>query len=689
MRIKKFVSIFIIVLFSFVTLLLAQNSMEEFKSLLAEIKSYDYGQSRENLTAFNDLLRVIGNSDEQQLKAEEQMIDFLNSDASLPAKQFICECLSIYGGDKSVPVLEEMLSEPDTENMALFALERIPTEDATEVLSDALSDTKGDLKVGIINALGNRRAEDAVEEISPMMWDSDSKLAYAAVAATGQIGGDEAAKALAKAVSDPNVKLKSEVIQAYLKCAAGYEDITLNKKALTIYQSLNQPEFDPQVRYAAVRGIIRTSGQKTTDVIVEFIDNENPTNYSIVIPLVKEIPESEDVSPIVEDLSKMEPADQVKLLSALAGRKDPAVVKAMVKSTKNSNEQIRIAALEALSQSGDAETALLFAGIAAGSKGLDRTTARNSLDRLNAPGTDKFIVKSIPVSDDARKVELIRSTSSRYITSASSLLIGELQSPNVDVRIASIKALKDIGSPEHLNALINYHLKATNSQETQELENTIVAISKRIPETQSQAGPLLSNIDELNDNKIKSSYLEMMGKIGDPKSLPVLKTALKDKNDQLKTSAIRGLSEWPDFKPANDLFNIAKSSTNPIHQKLAFRGYLNLLGHDKTIDGKAKTEMYKEAMTLAKEAPEKRLVLSGVGDVFTPGAFKFVSSYLDDQDVKDEAETAVLRLAWRLGADQVDMTLPVVKKVNSQTQNEDVKEQSGELIKYVEQGGEE
>jgi HEAT repeat protein len=689
MKTNKLFLILTILVVSVITTLTAQNSTEELKGLLGQIKTYDYGQSRENLTAFNDLLRVMGNSDEQQVKAEEQMIDFLKSDATLAAKQFICECLSIYGSDESVSVLEEMLTESATENMALFALERIATEDASEVLLDAFSESNGDLKVGIINALGNRRVKEALDEISPLILDSDSKIAYAAIAATGKIGGDAATETLTKALSDPNIKLKAEVIQAILKCATDYEENRDNKKALTIYQSLNKSMYDHQVRHAALRGIIRTSGQKATDVIVAFFDNENPDNYSIVIPLVREIPDSEDVTPIVDHLLKMKPADQVILLGILAGRKDPVVVKAMEKLSKSSNDQVRIASLTALSQSGDAKIVLLFVGIAVGTEGLDRSTARMGLDLLNAPGTDELIVKTIPVSDDLRKIELIRCTSSRNITSASSLLVGELQSSNAEVRIASIKALKNLGSSDQLDTLIGYQMKTKNDQELKELENTIVAISNRIPEPQSQAGFLLANMGKLDNDKMKASYLEMMGRIGDPKSLVVLETALKGKNDDLKTSAIRGLSNWPDSTPANELLSIAKSSTNQIHQTLAIRGYLNLLDQDNTIDNKDKVNMYTEAMTLAKGAPEKRLVLSGIAKVNTPEAFKFATSYLGDQDVNDEAESAVLRIAWRLGADNIDLTLPVIKKVNSQTQNEEIKEQSGNLINSVEGGGEE
>jgi hypothetical protein len=339
--------------------------------------------------------------------------------------------------------------------------------------------------------------------------------------------------------------------------------------------------------------------------------------------------------------------------------------------------------LKALSLSGDAETALLFAGVAAGTKGLVRSTARNSLDRLNAPGTDKLIINSIPESDDSRKAELIRSTSSRYITSASSLIIGELQSSNADVRIASIKALKDIGSPDQLNTLINYHLKASTNDEVKELENTIVAISKRIPDTQSQAGFLLSNMDKLNDDNIKSSYLEMMGKIGDPKSLPVLRTALKGTNDELKTSAIRGLSDWPDLKSADDLLDIASSSKNKIHRALAFRGYVDLLIQDKSLDRETKTEMYEEAMKLAETATEKQQVLSGLVKIPTLQGLQFVLPYLDDPEVKDESEIALLRISRRLADDYPQDILPVIKKVKEQTSNENIIEQINQLISKI------
>jgi HEAT repeat protein len=295
-----------------------------------------------------------------------------------------------------------------------------------------------------------------------------------------------------------------------------------------------------------------------------------------------------------------------------------------------------------------------------------------------------MIVNSISQAADPVKIELIRCTAPRYVMSAAPLLVYELENKNEKVRIAAIKALKEIGSPEQLDPLITYHMNTQSEKEMKDLEGTIVAICKRLPENQSQAAPLLKNYDKIKDAPTKASYLEMMGKIGDSKSLNILTSALEDKNDDIKTSAIRGLSEWPDMKPADELLKIAKTSTNQIHQTLALRGYLNLLRQKRDLKPADKLNRYKEAMDLSGGVTEQKQILSGVARIRTPEAFEFAAKYLDDPSLKNEAEMAVLRISWRLGRDHIDLTLPMVKKVRAQTDNEEIKEQIDEMLEEIE-----
>ena len=101
-------------------------------------------------------------------------------------------------------------------------------------------------------------------------------------------------------------------------------------------------------------------------------------------------------------------------------------------------------------------------------------------------------------------------------------------------------------------------------------------------------------------------------------------------------------------------------------------------------DPEEKFERYKEAMDLAAGVTEKKQILSGIARIRTPEAFEFAAKYLDDASLKNEAESAVLRISWRLGEDHIDETLPVIKKVREQTDNEEIKEQIDEILGRME-----
>ena len=62
---------------------------EKLGELLSEIAKYDYGKSREVLTQLSDFIRGLEGT--ENLKAvEKQFLVFIQSDATLAGKQFIC-----------------------------------------------------------------------------------------------------------------------------------------------------------------------------------------------------------------------------------------------------------------------------------------------------------------------------------------------------------------------------------------------------------------------------------------------------------------------------------------------------------------------------------------------------------------------------------------------------------------------
>jgi len=682
-RPKAFLLIFSLLIMLLPFFSQAQVTIEEIALELDKIKTYEYGASRESLTRLSDLMRAVNNS-EILKEIENEFVEFLKSNARLPAKQFVCECLSIYGGDVSIPVLKDMFFKKQTTEMALFAIERIPGKESDQVLRDALSKSKGRAKVGVINALGNRGDEKSVKKIASLLSDADTEIASAAISALGKIGGDKASNTLYNLISDKKNKNRAKLIDAYLQCAEKYSVNVNSKKALSIYQKLFKPENVYQVRYAALRGIIQNSSQNAAEIIVKNLESEDKESRSIAIRLVRTIPESMNIQPIAETVPGFANEEQVQLITALAGRKDSATLDAITDATKSKDENVRIAALKALSLSGNSGIVTILAEIAANTKGMEKKIASESLYRLSAPDVDDEIIKNIPVSKDPVKIELIRSVSERRIINAAPALMKQLENENQKVRIQAIKALRDVASEENLDQIIEYLVEAKSDQERDELEKAVVTATNKIPKDQPKATRLIDRLDKIENPLVKSSFYEMLGKIGDPVALPHLRSALKNKDSEIKASAIRALSDWPNPEPLDDLLKIAQSSKDERHRVLALRGFVGLIDLDKKRSWDEKTEMYREAINLASNINEKKMVIAGLSKVHSTEAAKVVVEFLNDKNLSQEAEMGIVKIAQSLNNQSVDEILPILRKVNNQTINESTRETSRRLINQFE-----
>ncbi len=237
----------------------------EMEQLLAQVKAYDFGDSREALTKLSDTIRqAYGKADE--LKAiEKALLTVLESDAKYAGKQYVCRELSIIGTDQSVPVLAPMLTDEKLSDMARYALERIPGGAADKALLKALPEAKGKARIGIVNTLGERGCRAAASAIAKLTSSSDQLLAGAAISALGKIGGAEAAAALGKAKDSAPDKLKMVAYDACLKCADQMVAEGKSGDARKMYQSLYTTPGVPQlVRAAALRGMLNaaSSGSK-------------------------------------------------------------------------------------------------------------------------------------------------------------------------------------------------------------------------------------------------------------------------------------------------------------------------------------------------------------------------------------------------------------------------------------------
>ena len=621
----------------------ASEVVADAKKLLTAIAKYDYGQNRESLTSLRELVKASLDSPDLTHQIEKEMLLFLDSDATFAGKQFVCEQLSIIGTKDTVSALAQMLSDEKSYDVALYALQRIPDPEVDLALRKALSESEHKAKIGIINALGERRDVHAVGPLENLVYENDLQIALSAVNSLGKIADSGAMEALKKARSKITGDVRAQVLDSYLRCADSFVVAGNASQAASIYRDLYDNEELTHIRAAALRGIIQTDVERAQDVILSSLKRDNRGLQAAAIGMIRELPLSADLTKIIQECPNLSGQEQIQLLRVFTDREDTAAHHVVLNAAKHYDEAVRIAALQALARIGDESDIPLLLKKATESSGSEREAARRSLDVLRGDTVNQEIMALIQSAVADVKAELVRCLGQRNVHEATETLLKTAVDPDQAVRREAFKSLAIVSSPGVIDELIQLLIHEVNSGVRDEAERTLVLVSQKTRDPANQAKAVLAVLPSVEDIEARSSLLEVAGRIGDKNALPVLRAELKNESPENQKAAIYALSAWPDAEPIDDLLKIAKTSDNEIHKILALRGYIDLVKIRSDRPHKETIALFETAMDLAQEATEKKMILSGLGSLWSVETLEVSAQYLDDPDVKAEAESALIR----------------------------------------------
>jgi len=309
----------------------------------------------------------------------------------------------------------------------------------------------------------------------------------------------------------------------------------------------------------------------------------------------------------------------------------------------------------------------------------EKEALNRTLGRMNAEGVDDRILELLPDAEPQVKEVLVNAISDRQME-AVDVLIETASDDNPHVRVAALKALGQLGKPDKMDTFIDLLVKARNNAERREAERMLVAVANRIPEEEQRGDAVIEALSEAEDLQARSSLMLVAGRIGDNDALPIMRQALESEDAELKRAAILSLSEWPTPEPLEDLLTVAQSADQSSHRVLALRGYLQLLTLESERNKPETVKLYKTALDLATEIGEKRMALSGLGKVHCLGALLLADDYLDDPELKGEAEIAVMENAFFTRDSDSAERKAAIEKVLEQTTDDRIKEGAEELL---------
>jgi len=433
-------------------------------------------------------------------------------------------------------------------------------------------------------------------------------------------------------------------------------------------------------------GVLGPAGERAAaqDEIIKLVIDElkssDPERQTGAIAIVRDIPGAAITQALCDELPNLSPAIQVQVLSTLADRGDATALPAVMAASKAPDESVRVAALKTIGQLGNVSNVPFLAQRAAETRGAEQKAARDSLYRLRGTDVGTAIIKELASAPADVKVELILALGERNVTQGVAALEEATKDEDRKVRRESFKTLKVIAGPDELPTLVDLVLNLASESDRTEAEKTVAAVAHKIEDPHAQAATVLAVLPKVNDVKNRASLLRILGRIGDTNALPALRTALDNPEKAIQDAALRALADWPTPEPVRDLLEIAKAPGSPVHQILALRGMVRLLGMDSDRPAAETVALFKQAMDLAPNLAEKKRVLSGVGTAATLPALEMALGFLDDDALALEAGSAVVRIAQTLSANQPEPCKKALAQVIENTKNETIRGQAQDLL---------
>lgn len=603
-------------------------------------------------------------------EAEAKLIAVLKSDASHKEKVDACRQLAVIGTKDAVPALAGLLGDEKLSHMARYALEPIPDPAVDEAFRDALGKLKGRPLVGVIGSIGVRRDAKAVRPLTRMLRDSDPDVAQAVARALGSIANQPATRALQRALRNTRGTNQLAVCEGLFRCAEALAIEGSRDVAIEIYDQLRSLPAPHQVRGGALRGAILTRGKDGVALLREHLRSEDYILFSAACQTALQMPGAQVTQALAAALEDLPADNQILVIRTLGKRADPAALPALFSLAKTGEKSVRLAAIRAMPQIGDASAVPVLVELLADADRQISQTAQESLAALPGKQTDAAVMAMVDSREASRQSTAIELMGRRRMTAATGALLKAARGADREVRPAAIKMVGELGGPDQLPALLDLLTRLKESRDLSAAEQAISAVCVKADEPQSCTAKLLAALPRA-DVQAKCTLLRVLRVTGGSDALQAVRAAAKDTNAQIQETAIRVLCEWPSAEAAPDLLEMAKSLPNVSQKTAALRGYIGLV-RDESLSTSEKLAMCKEAAALIQRNEEKKLLLGVLGQVPSVEALAMAMAHLDDPATKDEASFAAVAISEKIVGQNPDEVVDALRKVMRATDNRSV-----------------
>jgi len=572
---------------------------------------------------------------------EGTLLAVLKSDGSFQDKAGACRQLAVAGSSKSIPVLIGLLSDDKLSHMARYGLETLPGPDVESALRGSLEKLKGKPLVGVIGSLGVRRDVQAVEALIELVHNKDTEVSQAALRALGSIGNAEAAEALQTALAHAPVTKHLGLYEGLFRCAKNQAALGNTTTAMAIYESLQKNKVPFQVRSAALRSIILNDPES----IRKYLKSDDYLIFGAAVQASLELPGQKTTQALIEAIDQKRPDFQVLLVSTLGNRMDVSALSTLHRLAQQGDKTVRLAVLKALSRLGHPSTPPILVTV---SEDRDPDIAEAAITSLEAlpEHADAAVVNMFKSNQASQRLTALELINLRRMTGSLPTLIEAVDDTDPKVRVQALKTIGQLGSSKELPALLAILQQTTQTRDLDAMRQALTDICARAHDADACVALLISAVSKGSATQ-KVALFRVLSSIEGPAALKVVRSAVDDSDAEIHLGAIRALSTWNNADAAPELLTLVRTSKNARDRTLCLRGYLRIAERGN-LPITQRLTMCQEIEPLLQQTAEKQQWLGALGRIDSPRALAQIRPCFKDPAIKDTACTVSITLIERL-----------------------------------------
>lgn len=610
-----------------------------------------------------------------------------DEDRPMEVRAFLLEQLRLLAGPDAASTVGPLLAEPELATAASLVLLDCgaEVEELTGYYRRALPAARGRHQVTIIQALAALKDVRSAEALVALTESDDMEIRLAAadaLAAIGRPGAIQPIEALAEAES---FYQRTQATAALLTLAGNLAENGHEDRAVELLRRLYEQRTDPRevnVRCRALYELAQIRGAAMFDDLLAASQSDDPQIAAAAEQIAITMPGSDVTARWAEQLDSEDPADRLAALRVLARRGDASAGGAVLDALADDDPAVRVEAIGAAAELvGPRATGALIPLLDTDDRDQARA-ARLALATLGGPEVSARLAETLDAGSARRRVGVLTVLADRKAAGQVDAVMALIDEPDEAVRVEAIETIGAIGSAGQMPAMIDIMLTAERLPASA-AERSVYNIIDRVEDPAAGARPLLSALGSAEGDG-RAILIRALGRTGAPAAMERLRELLATDDANELDATVRAMANWPDDRVAADLLTLSRGAENMNHRVIAYRALVRVVSHSDDAPAQ-KIDRLVEAIQAAPRAEDRPMALSAMGEIRHGRVIEIARTYLDDETLRAEAATTIVRVAERMDMSEQGAWIDAIRAAGALTPNEHYQRVADEIVSRLEQ----